>query len=70
MDKNNLVADSLICSANSNPGYLFGINTITTSLGRKHMDIDISKLPIPKIHVSPWLQNKIDPDSNYNTNLR
>ena len=70
MDKNNLVADSSMDSANSNPGYLFGINTITTSLGQRYKNFDISSIPTPKIHVSPWLQNKIDPDSNYNTNLR
>ena len=62
MDKKGLVT-------NSKPGYLYGINTITTSLGQKHRDIDISNLPVPKNYVGPWLQNKIDPDSNYNTNL-
>lgn len=56
---NNTIVNSLMDSANSNPGhlytgYLYGINTITTSLGRKHRDIDISKLPIPKNYVSPW----------------
>lgn len=57
---NSTVVDSLMDSANSNPGYLYsgylyGINTITTSLGRKHnISIDISKLPIPKNYVGPW----------------
>lgn len=53
---NNTVVNSLMDSANSNPGYLFGINTITTSLGQKHRDIriDISKLPMPKKYVGPW----------------
>ena len=62
MDKNNLVADSSMDSANSNPGYLYGINTITTSLGQRYKNFDISIIPTPKIPVSPWLQNKIDPD--------
>jgi len=49
MNKNNSVTDCLMCGACP-----YGINTITTSLGSRQRDIDISKLPTPKIYVGPW----------------
>jgi len=61
MDKNTVsLAPSGCNSANSNPGYLYGVNTITTCLGQRYRIFDVSSISTPKIHVSPWLQNKID----------
>ena len=53
MDNNGAVSVTL-SSSNSNPGYLYGINTITTCLGQRHRNFDMSSIPTPKIHVSPW----------------
>ena len=60
MDKNANAVSVTLSSSNSNPGYLYGINTITTCLGQRHRNFDMSSIPTPKIHVSPWLQNNVD----------
>jgi len=67
MDKNSATVDAANSDSSSlkyiTPGYLYGINTTTTSLGRRPRNFDISSIPTPKIHVSPWLDKSFDCDS-------